>query len=110
MATATINGTDIHYELIGEGKPLLMIHGLASSLQDWLFQVPRLYQENQLILVDLRGHGKTGRASDYSIDLMADDLYQLLERLNINSCHVMGISMGGMVAMVLGELITVFVV
>ncbi len=97
---ASINGTELHYELHGSGPPLLLIHGLGSSGADWAFQVPALREHYKVILADLRGSGLSGKPDGpYSIEGFADDLWQLLSHLHIEHCHLVGFSLGGAVAM-----------
>lgn len=84
----------------GAGPPLLLIHGLGSSGDDWAFQLPDWAQHFRLIVPDLRGCGRSDRpAGDYSIAGFATDLFSLLDRLAIERCAVVGFSMGGAVAL-----------
>ena len=106
MAITYINGYPLFYRLVGRASskppqqpPIVLIHGLASSHKDWLLQLPVLCRERQIVLVDLPGHGRSGFGSSTSVQSMADDIHHLLQQLNIPFCDVMGISMGGMVAM-----------
>ncbi len=95
MPTKSINGIDLYYEITGEGHPLLLIHGLGSSSRDWEYQLPAFKDHYQVITVDLRGHGKSSKPrGPYSIRGFADDVAALLKALNLESVHVMGISMG----------------
>ncbi|WP_281645182.1 alpha/beta hydrolase [Parendozoicomonas sp. Alg238-R29] len=102
MAITYINGYPLFYRLVGtqtQQPPIVLIHGLASSHKDWLLQMPTLCRSRQVVLVDLPGHGRSGYRSPPSVQAMADDIHRLLQQLNIKLCDVMGISMGGMVAM-----------
>ena len=81
------------------GNPLLLIHGLGSSSRDWELQVSHFAQNFQVITMDLRGHGKSSKApGPYSMDLFARDTASLLEALDCFPAHILGISLGGMVA------------
>jgi pimeloyl-ACP methyl ester carboxylesterase len=96
-----INSTDtkIHYQIWGKGDPLLLIHGLGSSSRDWELQIPEFSQQYQVIGLDLRGHGVSGKPpGPYSIPLFAEDTVRLLRKLDAVPAHVLGISLGGMVA------------
>lgn len=87
------------YEQIGAGAPVVLIHGLGSSARDWELQVPALASSFRVLTYDVRGHGKTSKPrGPYSIKQFADDLARLLERLDHRPAHVIGISMGGMIA------------
>ena len=105
MAITYINGYPLFYRLVGRASasshkpPIVLIHGLVSSHKDWLLQMPDLCRERQVLLVDLPGHGQSGYKSSTSVQSMAEDIHNLLQQLKIKSCDVMGISMGGMVAM-----------
>ena len=100
MALANINGVELFHECIGEGSPLLLIHGLGSSGDDWAFQREEFARRHRLILVDLRGSGRSAKPrGPYSIAQFADDLWTLLDRLGIESLDVLGFSLGGSVAL-----------
>ncbi len=101
MPKAVINGVEIHYRESGEGFPLLLIHGFTGNLRNWTLQAPVLTRDFRMISLDLRGHGhseKPTRPEDYSLELMADDVWGLLQHLAIDGCYLIGHSMGGMVA------------
>jgi pimeloyl-ACP methyl ester carboxylesterase len=89
------------YETVGEGDPVLLIHGLGGDHRGWEFQEEALAARFHLIMPDLRGHGQT-TVKELGMmippDLIADDLDALLEHLGHEKVHVVGISLGGMVA------------
>ncbi|MCL6272117.1 alpha/beta hydrolase [Sansalvadorimonas sp. 2012CJ34-2] len=106
MPISWVNGLPLFYRVVGKpgnSTPILLVHGLASSQRDWLLQLPSLCQDRQVILVDLRGHGKTGHNSQFSVPAMAEDLHTLMNELNIPYFDLMGISMGGMIAMAMAS-------
>lgn len=99
MSVLHVNGVELYYEIHGQGEVLLFIHGLGSSTRDWQNQVDFFAQHYKAILVDVRGHGKSDKPSGpYSIPLFANDLAGFLESLKLAPVHVIGISMGGMIA------------
>lgn len=99
MPTATINATTLHYERVGSGSPLLLIHGLGSSGEDWAFQRNEFARGHTLILPDLRGSGRSAKPlGPYSITQFAADLWGLLDALGIAATDVVGFSLGGAVA------------
>lgn len=99
MPTVRIADIDVYYESAGDGDPLLLIHSLGSSGRDWERQIPAFSARYKVIAVDLRGHGRSGKpAGPYSIPLFAADTVGLLDALGIPSAHVLGLSLGGMVA------------
>jgi pimeloyl-ACP methyl ester carboxylesterase len=99
MPTVTVDGARIYVEEQGEGEPVLLIHGLGSSTRDWFAQVPHLATRYRVILLDLRGHGQSDTPDDpYSIAQFARDVAVVLRTLDAAPAHVVGLSMGGMVA------------
>ncbi len=99
MPTITANGVNLYYERHGRGRPLLLIHGLGSSTRDWEYQVPAFAEEYEVILCDVRGHGRSDKPpGPYSVPLFAADVLSLMRYLDILPAHVVGISMGGMIA------------
>lgn len=94
-----IRDIDVNYETYGAGEPLLLIHGLGSSTDDWEPQIPDLALHFRVITYDVRGHGLTSKPrGPYSVQQFADDALALLQHLEVGPAHVLGISMGGMIA------------
>lgn len=99
MPTIETNDINIHYELFGQGQPILFIHGLGSSGRDWEYQVNHFQKTRQVITIDVRGHGQSDKPpGPYSVSLFATDTAELIEALDIDPIDVVGISMGGMIA------------
>jgi pimeloyl-ACP methyl ester carboxylesterase len=99
MATLRLGDCDIHYERVGAGPPVLLLHGLGSCAADWAPQIDALAGAHTVVTVDLRGHGESGRPpGPYSMGLFARDVARLLEALALAPAHVVGLSLGGMVA------------
>jgi len=99
MPIIHVNGIDIYYEVAGEGEPLLLIHGHGSSSRDWEYQVNYFAKDYRVFTMDVRGCGKSSKPpGPYSLHLFAEDIAALLEELDVGAAHVVGISMGGMVA------------
>jgi len=99
VPTLHVNDVDLYYEITGMGEPLLLIHGHGSSTQDWALQVECFSKHYQVITFDARGFGRSSKpARPYSIRLFAEDTAALLQGLKITAAHVVGISMGGMIA------------
>ncbi len=100
MPTIQVNATELYYECVGQGGPLLLIHGLGSSGDDWAFQRDDFSREHRLILPDLRGSGRSAKPSGpYSIALFAADLWALLDGLDVEYTDILGFSLGGAVAL-----------
>ena len=103
MPNANVNGISINYEIDGEdtGKgTIVLINGLADDLLSWGFQIPAFVAAGYRVLrFDNRGIGKTDRpAGPYTSKLMADDAKALVDHLGLSGFHLMGVSMGGMIA------------
>lgn len=99
MPDIDVNTIQLHYELHGRGDPLLFIHGLGSSSRDWASQIAYFAPRYRVIAVDLRGHGRSEKPpGPYSIPQFADDLARLLVAMDVHGAHVVGLSLGGMVA------------
>jgi pimeloyl-ACP methyl ester carboxylesterase len=99
MSTVTLEDVELYYEEHGSGEPLLLIMGLAADSMAWLFQVPELSKHYRTIVFDNRGVGRSSKpAGPYTISQMADDTAGLIDVLGIAHAHVVGVSMGGMIA------------
>ena len=99
MPTFRSGDAELYYEAEGEGPPVLLLHGLGSSTRDWEYQIPELAQSHRVIVLDVRGHGRSSKPpGPYSVAQFASDATALLCRLNAAPAHVVGLSMGGMIA------------
>ncbi len=81
--------------------PVIMLHGLLGSLDNWNFQAKKLLPQRRVISIDLRNHGHSPHVKGMSYREMIADIIALLDDLNITQCDLMGHSMGGKVAMTL---------
>lgn len=98
------DGTRIGYSLAGrrDGEPLLMIQGLGTDSRGWTFQ-KRALSQFRLVLVDNRGVGSSDRPpGPYDLEVMAADAVAVLDHAGYGSAHVIGASMGGIIAQVIG--------
>ncbi|MBD2365436.1 alpha/beta hydrolase [Anabaena minutissima FACHB-250] len=99
MSYVTNNGIRIHYQVEGQGMPLVLQHGLSESLEGWYdFEfVERLKYQFQLIMIDARGHGASDKPHDaaaYDLKLMVGDVVAVLTQLRLDRVHYYGNSMG----------------
>lgn len=96
-----VNGIRVYYEIYGEGKPLILIHGGGSTIQTSFGRIiPLLASNRQLICVELQAHGRTDdRNTAISFEQDADDVFTLLKNLNINKADIFGFSNGGNTAL-----------
>lgn len=99
MPNVRANGIEIYYELHGAGDPVVLIMGLGANITAWDSQLEPLSREYHLIAFDNRGAGRSEKPAEaYSIHQMADDTVALMDELGIQTAHVFGMSMGGMIA------------
>lgn len=101
------DGMTIHYDVFGrnDGVPLLMIQGLGTDSRGWALQRLALGRRYRCITIDNRGVGRTGPAPEpYSLERMALDAIAVLDAEHVDRAHVMGASMGGVIAQIIGVL------
>ena len=99
MPIAELENLNMYYEIIGQGEPLVMIRGLGSNVDHWYEQAPVLSKKYQLLVFDNRGIARSSDPGDaFSTRDMAADTAALMEAAGIKRAHVLGYSMGGMVA------------
>jgi pimeloyl-ACP methyl ester carboxylesterase len=96
-----VNGLNMYYEIYGQGKPLVLIHGGGSTIQSNFEKViPLFAKERMVIAVELQAHGRTtGRNTDLTFEQDADDVAALLTNLNIDKADFFGFSNGGTTTM-----------
>lgn len=97
---ADVNGLKMYYEVYGEGKPLVLVHGSYMTIPlNWLHIIPLLAKDRKIIAAEMQGHGRTrDTLREISYENMADDVSGLLEHLKIDKADIVGYSMGGGVA------------
>jgi pimeloyl-ACP methyl ester carboxylesterase len=98
---APVNGLKMYYEVHGEGKPLVLLHGSFMTI-DLNFHelIPELAKTHKVIAVEMQGHGRTGDIDrPFSYPSLAKDIADLLTFLKINDADVLGYSLGGTVAL-----------
>jgi pimeloyl-ACP methyl ester carboxylesterase len=98
MHNIIVNATRIAFIDAGNGVPLLLLHGLGGSHDDWRMQIPGFAAKYRVIVPDLRGFGASERREPFTIQQHARDMMALLSALSIERAHVVGLSMGGAVA------------
>src|SRR5437763_6349690 len=108
MSTTTSDGIRIHYEIEGDGPPLILQHGFSQSLADWRVAgyVDRLKDHCRVILVDARGHGQSDKPHDraaYSGERHAADIVAVLDALELPQADYWGYSMGGWIGFALAH-------
>jgi len=100
MPKVKVDDIQIYYEVKGEGFPLVMIMGLGRNSESWDPRLVEGLSKNfKLLMFDNRGAGRTDISnSEYTIRLLADDTAGLMNTSGISKAHILGISMGGMIA------------
>jgi esterase len=89
----------LFYRQLGQGKPLVILHGLFGFSDNWQTHAKKLAAYYEVTLVDLRNHGHSGWSDEFSYALMVQDLHELLTDLGIQKPILLGHSMGGKLAM-----------
>ncbi|MHA1931060.1 MAG: alpha/beta fold hydrolase, partial [Promethearchaeota archaeon] len=100
-AFAEVNGIKICYGIDGldDGEPIFLIHGFGSKKEVFIAQIKALSEKYRVIRADNRGSGKSERPNQpFTTELLADDLKGLMDYLKIERAHILGYSLGGMVA------------
>lgn len=100
MPELDVDDGSIHYADDGEGEPLVFLHGAMLSRAMWLAQARHFAPEYRVVAPDLRGHGRTGPTDRrrYSVSLFVEDLRRVLAAADLDSVHLCGLSLGGVVA------------
>lgn len=92
--------TCIYYEIHGNGKPLLLLHGGLTSVESWYAQLPMLAKYFQLIIIDMRGHGRSKMGQQaFTYDVLASDVLNVLSHLQLKKVDILGWSDGGIVGL-----------
>jgi pimeloyl-ACP methyl ester carboxylesterase len=90
----------MHYEVHGEGEPLILLNGIMMSALSWKDHVPMFKKGYQIITYDMRDQGQSARLDEgYTIDTHVEDLKKLLDHLNIDKVNLLGVSYGSQVAL-----------
>jgi pimeloyl-ACP methyl ester carboxylesterase len=93
------NGAKIRYIVVGNGEPVILVHGFAGNLNMWRPLIADLAKDYEVIAFDCRGHGKSDKPHEpeqYGIE-MVNDIVRLMDHLQIKRAHLMGYSMGGFI-------------
>jgi 3-oxoadipate enol-lactonase len=96
---AEVNGIKICYDINGKGEPVFLIHGFSDRKEHWRAQIGALSEYFKVIRLDNRGAGKSDRPEgEYSMKVYASDVASLMDFLGVEKAHIIGHSMGGMIA------------
>lgn len=95
-----INGTRVYYRTVGEGQPVILIHGLGADWEMWGKAIPYLASGYKVFALDLPGHGKSDKPDvPYDINYFTDFLADFICTLELGKVVVVGVSMGGQTAL-----------
>ena len=89
----------LHHRILGEGQPLLILHGLFGNSDNWQTHAKKLAEYYQVILIDQRNHGHSDWSDEFTYQAMADDLFELVTDLELKNILLLGHSLGGKTAM-----------
>src|SRR5262249_10906903 len=99
MQRVRINGVELEYDLQGTGSPLVLIHGAQGDRSMFSVIAPLFAARYRVLTFDQRGSGRSEKPDmDYSIAMLADDTAALMDHVGFSSAHIIGVSMGGMIA------------
>ncbi|RNI30234.1 alpha/beta fold hydrolase [Rufibacter immobilis] len=90
---------ELNYKQQGQGQPLLILHGLFGTLDNWQTLGRQFAETFNVYLLDLRNHGRSPHSQEFSYQLMTDDLLEFIEQHQLQDAMIIGHSMGGKVAM-----------
>ncbi|MGB0468305.1 MAG: alpha/beta fold hydrolase [Pontibacterium sp.] len=89
----------LFHQIYGKGEPLIILHGLFGTLENWGTQIKSLAEHFQVIAVDMRNHGRSPHENLMTYEAMANDILELMHDLQLKNAHILGHSMGGKAAM-----------
>ena len=99
------DGTEIAWARRGSGPAVVMVHGITENSGSWA-EIPDVFAADfEVITVDLRGHGDSGRASDYGLAAMAGDVASVVSEAGVTRPHLLGHSLGGAVVSAVGAMV-----
>jgi len=90
---------NLNFKKVGNGEPLIILHGLFGSADNWLSIAKELADDYTLYLLDQRNHGDSPHTEDWDYEFMAQDILEFMEKENLEEAYLMGHSMGGKTAM-----------
>jgi pimeloyl-ACP methyl ester carboxylesterase len=90
---------NLHFEAVGEGSPLLILHGLLGSAENWRSMSRSFGAHYKVFAVDLRNHGRSPHSDNFDYDVMAADVRKFIERQALDRVRLLGHSIGGKAAM-----------
>lgn len=102
MPVCKVDDINIYYQVFGQGYPLVLIHPFSASLEFWTPHIRKLSTKYKVIAYDVRGHGLSSAPDgeeNYTLEILAEDLHNLLTHLNVDKAYIGGLSLGGAIAL-----------
>lgn len=96
-----INNLTLNYEIHGNGKPIILLHGNSESLEIFDKLINKLKETHKVYAIDSRCHGKSEKTKEISYDLMANDIIEFIKKLNIEKPILYGFSDGGIIGLLI---------
>lgn len=94
----------LYYELLGQGEPIVLLHGYMENLKMWSDLAKTLEKQYQVVLIDLPGHGQSENYDEvHTMELMAEKVHEVLAHLSLDKVAMLGHSMGGYVTLAFAE-------
>ncbi len=90
---------ELNFKVFGEGEPVIIMHGMFGTLDNWQTIAKKLAKNYMVFIVDLRNHGRSPHSEEFSYTIMAEDIKEFMESNWVFKAHIVGHSMGGKVAM-----------
>lgn len=90
---------NLNFKSLGKGFPLIILHGLLGSLDNWQSIAKHFSEHFQMFIIDQRNHGRSPHSQEFSYELLVSDLLEFMQQQGIAQAHIIGHSMGGKVAM-----------
>jgi esterase len=90
---------NLNYKSIGSGFPLIILHGLLGSLDNWQSIAKQISEHFQVFIIDQRNHGRSPHSDEFSYEILVNDVLEFMQQQGIGRAHFIGHSMGGKVAM-----------
>lgn len=100
--THAADGTELFFAEVGDGPPVVLVHGITESHESWQPVIDRLAATHRVIAMDLRGHGRSAHAASYDLASMAGDVIAVAAAAGVERPHLVGHSLGGAVVSAVG--------
>lgn len=97
----TVNNIKINYDVKGEGEPLILLHGSGEDYHIFDKIIKKLKKNFKVYAIDSRNHGGSSKTEDFTYEVMVEDTYQFIKKLNLEQPNIIGFSDGAIVSLML---------